>query len=741
MMSLLSITGTFYSLAIWICSGIYKVTAYAFKIFLILSRGNLLSSDSYQQLIENFYAVLGVVMLFAIAFALLRGMINPDDQKQGTSTVKKIIVNLVTSVAILAILPTVFGFLYDIQDAVINYNTIGTFFGYGSLNQNGPQYTGPTTNPEQISDEEYSANQIVNGVWKAFFSVDPDWCDGEVEENNPEINTDSPTARMEWCQEHIQAEEPFNLPQGDLLTYAANSNYVDLTASFGVYGGFAENASEGQIEFLWFLSLVGGVFLLYIAINYCFDMGIRLVKLVFYQVLAPIPIFMRIVPYGKISSTFNQWLKITLTCYLEVFVRIFIFYFVIYICTTIKNSEVLSLTLDNFGFFTKMFTYAFLYMGIFAFMKKSPKLLSEITGIDSGNMKLGLKEKFKESMSAIPGVGLATNLAKKTVAGVDAKLSGQKFSDGWKRVEGKGPVATAKKWFGGLLPYTAQTVENRKKADEQVAALEAKKEKARRTKEKFLSDVSNASPDVQNQLLEGGKTIKDLESGDYIKFLGLTSPDKYGTLAKAYKDRGNAKKKMLDAEAEYNAAKQSGDPVAIGQAAKKYNEFKDSYEAVDNEWKQMLNSSKYKDVNERFTSMKYAEDRAKGLLDESDNNIPGGGGYQATRGMTPGSQPNTTRVPVRPVNSNQTSNSQQSPTRIPVRPVGGGQSDSSQTSTGNAPNDTADSYSNRPNQSESTPGVSRVSVRPASNGNQTSNSSSTGVPVRPSNNGQQNNNQ
>lgn len=395
------------SIGIWLVSGIYKVAAFAFKIFTILAQGKLIDTESYQTIIDNFYLILGVVMLFAIAFSLLRGMVNPDDQKQGTSSIKKIIINLITSTIILAFLPSIFSFAFDFQDAILSYNTIGGFFGFGTLGK-------ADTTPEGTTKVEKISYSMVNGVWTAFFNVDVshDKCIS--------LKSDYPKPReqLEECQKIIETDKEVSLysSEGGAISngevnFLKISDEVDNTGNFNLYDAFSGNIEKGEVDFQWFLSLIGGLALIYIGFSYCFDMALRLIKLVFYQIIAPIPLFLRIVPDNKLSGTFKQWLKVTLTCWAEVFVRIFIFYFCLYLCNEMLDSNFFTDTVYQHGTLVGLFSQAFIIMGIIMFMKRSPKLLSEITGIDSGNMKLGIREKLADGGGLVAGAaigGLAT---------------------------------------------------------------------------------------------------------------------------------------------------------------------------------------------------------------------------------------------------------------------------------------------------------------------------------------------
>ncbi len=391
------------SIGIWITSGIYYVAANTFNIFLILSSGDLIDSSAYELIIRNFYIILGIVMLFLISFALLRGMVNPDDQKQGTTTIKKIVLNFVTSVVILGLLPIIFSFAYDVQDSIIrDYNVIGRFFGYGSIYNNNNK-----DNPDDYEDRiRQGAYGIVNGVWTAFFNIKTQYCDDFIaEEFSDQINASSAT-KLETCQNKITALGYDDVVGTSLIsddTKVANgysftrfSEQVEKNGDFGLYLAFSENVAEDQVQFMFILSFIGGILLIYVAISFCFDMALRMIKLIFYQLIAPIPIMLRVIPDGKLSGMYKQWLKVTVTCYLEVYLRIFIMYFTIYLCVFVRKSDFMTKYVYNFGGLTGLFTNAFVLMALVMFMRRAPKLISEVTGIDSGNMKLGIRDKLAE---------------------------------------------------------------------------------------------------------------------------------------------------------------------------------------------------------------------------------------------------------------------------------------------------------------------------------------------------------
>jgi len=399
-------------LVLWLLSGIYSVAAYFFQLFLILANGRVLDEGVYETMISNFYVILGIIMLFFLAFTLLQGIVNPDDSNKGTSTVKKVVINLVTSSILMAVLPAIFSFAFDFQSSILTNNVIGKFFGYGSA-----EYVSDSCNDlcvnepdddqkkkcQQVCEVRVSSYQMVNGIYTAFLNINPDMPDQSalsasvtvdgsasvtVDGNSETCDLNNMNYEMlQICQASIvsDGEKKFsNQSSSSKHTLYDTINYVDTTGKFSAYTAFANNIDDDELDFYWFISFLASLALIYVSVSFCFDMALRLVKLVFYQLVAPIPIFARVIPEGKASGLFGQWIKITLTCYAEVFVR---------------NAEFLTTEVYKYGLLLGLLANAFVLMGIVMFMKQAPKLISDITGIDSGNMKLGIKDKLKDATS------------------------------------------------------------------------------------------------------------------------------------------------------------------------------------------------------------------------------------------------------------------------------------------------------------------------------------------------------
>ena len=367
------------ALLISLCAAIFEFAAKCFEVFIYLTEIPMVDSSQYTTLVRNVYILVGVVVLFALAFGLLKAMVNPENSGKSTEETGGIVKNLITSIIILIIVPSVFNFALGLQSALINYNTIGKIFGSSST------YSDKTSSSKFIKSQ---GNTLTNQVFKTFFSPNADYC----KSLDLDISTESGYNK---CLKEVKVSKAFSwLPFADEEpSLATVYSSVDQNGSFFSYVTFSDSVADGETNFNFLVLLAAGIFLCYVIVSFCFDMGIRLVKLVFYQLIAPIPIMMRVIPDKKMSESFGTWVKICTTCYMEVFIRLLSIYFTCYLCNVIIGNT-LGAAKMNVGWGVTLFGKAFIIMGLIAFMKESPKLISEVIGVDSSNMSLGIKDKL-----------------------------------------------------------------------------------------------------------------------------------------------------------------------------------------------------------------------------------------------------------------------------------------------------------------------------------------------------------
>ena len=363
---------------------IYNFIRYIYRIFVDLSKVNFFGTDAYAEIIKRFYVVLGLIMLFVLAYSLLKAVINPDNFAKGEASFPKLIQNVVVSLVIIAILPTVFGLAFNVQNALLNKGTLTNII------------MGNNTSSDENSNDNYTYEEGYNLFAFETFK-------GFLYPSNCEATTAKEEAE---CREQVTSDVLLNIP---LLEGKNNLKDIDEEVknggSFRHYTAFTQAmvGEDPTLEYSWPISTISGLFILYVLVNFCFDIALRSVKLAFYQIIAPIPVICRVIPGGKLKDVFSKWVKQIISLFLEVFVRIGAIAFGVKMLDLILNSDQFIALRKSLGF---SLTSAFIIMAVVMFIKQIPKVLGDLFGLDTGGMKLGLREKLAAGGGLIAGGAL-----------------------------------------------------------------------------------------------------------------------------------------------------------------------------------------------------------------------------------------------------------------------------------------------------------------------------------------------
>lgn len=421
----------------------YWLVSTLFSLYEELAAVRFITQGDYQQIVARFSAIIGVVMLFYLTYGLLKSLVNPDELNKN---VGKVATNFVISLVLLGVAPVLFNYAFELQDAIIEDNVISTLV-LGSENAG-----------------------VSNAGTEASFMI-----------LNTFVNPEHANIVGESGQEWQDFQDSF---QGS----GNGEKFLDLT-------DFAEAIHEGEsgVTYKPIISTACGLFMVYILVSFCIDLGIRVFKLAFYQIIAPIPILMRVMPEKK--SVFDNWVKGTIATYLEVFIRLFVMFVIILLVQFVLAHVTFSKT----GFLGNVI----LILGLFAFAKQAPKLISNVIGVDAGNIKLGIGGKLaaagafgnainnfgKGALGAVTGGlgGAYGALVNGASAGAGFKYG---MANGWKGKKNQfnrqrqdiysnvlGQKGTAS-WFGGESFSSSNKTKN--KANIQKSYLESEKSKIER---------------------------------------------------------------------------------------------------------------------------------------------------------------------------------------------------------------------------------------------------------------------
>lgn len=413
---------------------VYSFIGYLYRLFSLLATFDAFNVDTYNVFVQRIYVVLGVVMLFILVYSFFMGVINPDKASESGTAPQKIVLNVVISIVIITILPTVFQFIGALQNTII----IGD--GSGSVIQK--LIFGNNSGDGQTTIKSGGYVMAIN-TFSPFFQVTSESCSGDS---------------VEECEKSVEAEDGTNLANaknairndGDFwrLTKFTPNTFENKSDAYGREG------EAKNIQHMFPISTVAGVFLCYVLISFCFDLGKRTIKLLFLQIIAPIPVICRAIP--KAGDIFNNWMKQIIAVYLEVITRLLAMYFGVFLINEIIDNIDLWKHFSDEGFFLVGLAKAFVIMGLIAFVKELPKFLGNLfPGMNSDGMSLGIKDKLKAGGAFTAGAALGAGATSLVRNGVKAFAN----KKNWKNSQGKVTAGSVMRNVGrGVASAAAGTV-------------------------------------------------------------------------------------------------------------------------------------------------------------------------------------------------------------------------------------------------------------------------------------------
>lgn len=472
------------SILLFLDSLIYSLINWVYQIILILCQVDILNNTfEVQGLINRLYVIIGVVVLFVVAYSLLRSMVNPDDAIKGKKSPVTIIRDVLISIVAIALVPTIFSVASRFQNAILLENTIGKIILGDTINAGDVTYD---------SDETVrnGGMEIASNVLRAFLHPVYSECNlvgSEYDCSNVKVNTMG-----------VGIPFIFSIP-------VVSDNYDDIWQEIYDSGNFLNItifsysiAHDGNITYYYLISTLVGAFVLLVLLSYCIDIAIRTIKLAVYQLIAPLPILARIAPGEQGSKIFSNWLKATISTYLEVFIRLAILFFaVLMVKLVVQNLPTLLIgggfISGNAGFTVYLFAQLFLIVGIILFVKQAPGLIKEITGLDGGKYNV-----FGSAMRAAASIGaLTTGTVRGFTNIADAK-------DPASIVRGLRNAVTggAKSFMGAAQGEYKGLRDVRKNANESVNRVidkQRRKESERLAKQEELRDYQERHPREADQ--------------------------------------------------------------------------------------------------------------------------------------------------------------------------------------------------------------------------------------------------
>lgn len=320
-----------YTLLGWVIEGIFNLSS----IFA--------NKDVTEIIYTRIYTVLAIFMVFKLTFSFIKYVVSPDTMVDKEQGVGKIIARTLTMLAILIILPTIF-FKSDI------------FPG-----QNAPILT-------------MLQNGVIKTLPKVILGISDDngntTTTAKENGNVMALNMLSSLYYPNECKDAAVCDSDNKLTS--LSGFSTSLNMTDTNSSYVYY-------------YMWPLTTLCGIILVFILVGIAVDVAIRVFKLMILQMIAPIPVMTYIDPKSSKDGAFNSWIKTFTTTYLDIFIKLGTVYLLLLLVKEFFSGKLFGNVYKTLGFASGNFVMIFLIIGLFQFAKEAPKFIKDALGIkDSG---------------------------------------------------------------------------------------------------------------------------------------------------------------------------------------------------------------------------------------------------------------------------------------------------------------------------------------------------------------------
>lgn len=332
-------------LCAWICVPIYTLIPSIYKIFYNIASARFFNPEKttvIQDFSQNLYVLISVVMLFGFSITLLSAIVNPDlisDNKKGVPAMFK---RAFIGLALIIIIPFGFDEMYKIQQNVMSNSLIEKIIVGADFSCD--EKKDPDCEPGQ-GGGQVIAGILINSVLHPA-------------EDTVIIGADLQQSYSDMVQTDIS----------NISSIASDINVKRVD------GGTTVEDGDYGFHFDSLIAIIAGIGIDYILLIFAIDMAVRMFKLAFLELTAPISVVSYIVAGDKILMS---WLKEVGKTFVDVFVKIASIALYLFLISNL-NTFFIQFQDKSWSFILK----AFLIVGMLIFAKQIPNMISSIFGIE-----------------------------------------------------------------------------------------------------------------------------------------------------------------------------------------------------------------------------------------------------------------------------------------------------------------------------------------------------------------------
>lgn len=544
---------------------IYRLIISAYDMFRLLCTGRLLSQDLLNEMAERIGIILGVIMFFNVCFSFIKMLLEPDKLNDKDAGAGAIIKKSILVIIMLGISSFAFDTLYKVQKSIVESNVISKLI---------LPYTIEANDGEDGLDK--FGNILSMELLMSFYAVDTTLVATDTEGQSQIALCEAYTTSLQ--------NQIYNLGKFD-FGYNCLNEAVKANVS---NGSSTEQQEVFIVDFNWLFSVIAGGIVLYLMIMYCFKVGVRMIQLAVLEVISPMAFVSYLSP--KKDTMLSKWRKIYVSTYIDVFIRIAIINFVVFLIAAIFDAQGLSgiefwnsmgLNPDTTSFATKAFLNVVIILALLTFAHKAPELIKEL--IPASASKLGFGASMKDIVGLQKGIGMVAGAATGAAVGFLGGKGIGMFG---------GILRGAHAGFGAKNIHSAFGAARKSQAEHNVAARLGQipgigdrfstAMGGMTTKEQYDNQVSDLEELIENEKVNTAairrRSAALSNASGYKKKLEERAENK---LLNDHFNDGDIRKTMqeqlLKQQAKIKVAERSGNASAIAQAQMEYNEQLDKY--------------------------------------------------------------------------------------------------------------------------------------------------------------------
>ncbi len=475
---------------------IYGLAKIVYDVFMFIADARILNDSTAANLTRRIYAILGIFMLFVLAYNLLMYIIDPDrmtDKEQGLGSIIK---DVLIALAVMLILPTLFNRLYSLQSTVLKSGVIENLVLGGYTTIENYDANGDNSAKNGI---EKGVNILIANTYAAFLLPD---------------NGDT------TVMDCLETNENKNVPEDYCEAYqkVRKNGYIDEYEDF---------VTNDDYRYWPLVTTVVGVVLIFFMLSFCVNLAIRAGKLAILQLIAPIPLLLELIP--KFKGTRREWVETLFKVYLEVFIYLAMIYLVIFLISLVPDviTGLIHTTFQNQtgGGITHLIAILILSYGLLQFGKTAPEFVYKILKIES---KGTLKAAATRALHIGGGIGAAGGAAA-IMGAKNFKTLGKDLRTDW-RAERLPLKSFGKAAFnlaaGTAIGATRAAYSNRAGGIKPSTMFGASKEAA--VKSQKTVDSLRKRPQLFNEFMTGDYSLLDPEGRAQMRsvFTGETPVDR-----------------------------------------------------------------------------------------------------------------------------------------------------------------------------------------------------------------------